>query len=254
MQLSTTTDKGVPLSYESDGKKKSSGDGGARRRRKNAAKKRMKKRKEAETETILGSDISFFGISSSSSISSRGDIKSSMGRKKREDEEDGEYDTSEDGIVDDIGDMMERKLKVHDGPPRSKKLPKKEYRFKCTGCGLCCTGQQPGNVFITEGDIFRISKRLKMGQKPFIKQHTRLAFDPDLGKMRYALRETRSVARPGNMNCEFLDDYTLRCRIYDVRPLQCRTYPFWPDIVKSEQSWEGRAVCCFWYIMDHLDA
>lgn len=163
---------------------------------------------------------------------------------------DGKEPKAEDGgakkdeVDDDMSALLESTLSMHQ--PRKYQTPglaDREFRFKCTGCGKCCTGE-PGNVFITDGDISRMAKKLGMSEKRFMKHHTRLTYDPDTKMRRYSLRETPSMTRPGDMNCEFLDDLTFRCRLYEVRPLQCRTYPFWPEIVESKHAWEGTSTSC----------
>jgi uncharacterized protein len=103
-------------------------------------------------------------------------------------------------------------------------------RFKCTGCGKCCTGS-PGYVWVTWEEIEAISKHLEMPLEEFTKQFVRR-----IGK-RYSLTE-----RPHSYDCSFLRDK--QCTIYAVRPEQCRTFPFWPDILESKEAWDHAATYC----------
>ena len=38
--------------------------------------------------------------------------------------------------------------------------------------------------------------------------------------------------------------YENGCSIYPVRPLQCRTFPFWPEYLRSPESWDEAARRC----------
>jgi len=46
-------------------------------------------------------------------------------------------------------------------------------KFKCTGCGKCCTGS-PGYVFLTDEDEVRLADFLKMTISDFQRKYTRL--------------------------------------------------------------------------------
>lgn len=50
------------------------------------------------------------------------------------------------------------------------------------------------------------------------------------------------------MDCVFLDRESMPgkavCGLYEARPLQCRTFPWWPENLKSENTWKRTARGC----------
>ncbi len=80
-------------------------------------------------------------------------------------------------------------------------------KIDCLTCANCCKSISP---IITNRDIDRISKHLKMKRSDLIDQYFEIDEDED-----YVFKETP---------CPFLmpDNY---CMIYDVRPKACREYP-----------------------------
>jgi hypothetical protein len=111
-------------------------------------------------------------------------------------------------------------------------------KFKCTGCGKCCTGA-PGYVWVTQEEIEIMAKKLGIAPQEFQKKYIR-----QIGK-RISLLED-----PKNYDCIFLKDKT--CTLYDARPKQCRTFPFWKDNLKSKSHWEYAKYACEG--IDHEDA
>lgn len=109
---------------------------------------------------------------------------------------------------------------------------KEGLRFKCTGCGECCTGS-PGYVWLTSAEAQAIAERLKLPFEEFLKKYTRR-----IGN-RLSLIEQR---RGDNYDCVFLKDK--QCTIYDLRPKQCRTYPWWSENVESLKHWVEESVRC----------
>ena len=101
-------------------------------------------------------------------------------------------------------------------------------KFSCTQCGNCCSGD-PGYVWATREEIRRIAAF-------FGRTDARL--DPNYLRrvgLRYSLTE-----KPDG-DCIFLkrEGGKTLCSIYPVRPLQCRTWPFWPEILRSPESWDA---------------
>lgn len=49
-------------------------------------------------------------------------------------------------------------------------------------------------------------------------------------------------------DCVFLDRDRVPgkalCAVYEARPLQCRTWPFWPENMRSRESWERAGKSC----------
>lgn len=103
-------------------------------------------------------------------------------------------------------------------------------RFKCTGCGKCCTGA-PGYVWVSPEEAQKIADHLQVSLEDFLRRYTR--------KVNGHLSLTED---PTSFDCVFLRGK--QCSIYEVRPEQCRTYPWWKENVKSPQSWEEEAVRC----------
>lgn len=103
-------------------------------------------------------------------------------------------------------------------------------RFKCTGCGKCCTGA--GFVWLQEEDTHNLSKHFNLSREAFIKKYTRqVGFDVAL------------LEDPQDGDCVFLKDKRF-CEVYEARPKQCRTFPWWPDIMKSPSHWEDEKSRC----------
>lgn len=111
-------------------------------------------------------------------------------------------------------------------------------RFKCTGCGACCTGS-PGYVWITEPEAMEMADFLKIPLTEFIRLYTRLV------KGRLSLKE-----HPKTYDCVFLNGR--KCQVYGARPTQCRTFPFWSDNLTTREEWAETAKRCEG--IDHPDA
>lgn len=103
-------------------------------------------------------------------------------------------------------------------------------RFKCTGCGKCCTGS-PGYTWVNEKEIESIAQYLKISIEEFGKRYLRKVIN------RYSLLEHSKT-----YDCVFLKDN--QCQIYPVRPKQCRTFPWWPKNLKSLEDWKKAAKHC----------
>lgn len=123
--------------------------------------------------------------------------------------------------------MSEKKLSVI-----SEKDPwyKEGLPFKCTGCGMCCTGG-PGAVWISDKEAADIAEHLGLSVIDFMKKYTRLIDG------RRSLNEDRKT-----YDCVFLKEN--KCTLYHLRPKQCRTYPFWPQHLKSEKAWKEASQWC----------
>lgn len=105
-------------------------------------------------------------------------------------------------------------------------------RFKCTGCGGCCTGG-PGAVWLTDEDIARLSSFLDLSREEFLKKYTHTNY----GKL--SLKEVKSQ----NYDCIFLEGKK-RCTVYEARPEQCRKFPWWKSCLTSEKDWEETRGYC----------
>lgn len=107
---------------------------------------------------------------------------------------------------------------------------KEGLKFKCTGCGQCCTGQ-PGYVWISPEEIDTMSTHLGISKEKFIQTYTRSIFG------RVSLREDRVT-----FDCIFLKEK--QCQIYKARPTQCRTFPWWKENLSSPESWQETGIRC----------
>ena len=107
----------------------------------------------------------------------------------------------------------------------------KGLRFKCTGCGGCCTGA-PGAVWVTAEEVQLMAAHLNMTIDAFSEKYLRL-----MGN-RISLKE-----HPKNYDCVFLEGGK-RCSIYNARPSQCSTFPWWPAQLENEKEWNDAADFC----------
>lgn len=107
--------------------------------------------------------------------------------------------------------------------------------FTCHQCGDCCSGPGEGYVWVTRKDIASIAAHLNISLDDMMEQYVRRV------GMRFSLIEKK----PGN-DCIFLQRSSngIRCEIYPVRPVQCRTWPFWPEVIKSPDTWNQAATHC----------
>jgi uncharacterized protein len=104
-------------------------------------------------------------------------------------------------------------------------------RFRCTGCGGCCTGA-PGHVWVNQGEIEAIAALVGLDAEQFEARFVR----------RVGLRKSL-VELPGG-DCVFFDPTARRCAIYRRRPRQCRTWPFWASNLRSPEAWGETARHC----------
>jgi len=113
--------------------------------------------------------------------------------------------------------------------PDSDRRPK----FKCTGCGKCCTGN-PGTHYVelATGEAEIIRRTLNIGRTWFYRRYLVLLDG-----------QTRGIRIGENKRCVFLDKKKA-CRIYHTRPRQCRSYPFWPEILCSRSAWQNESRRC----------
>ncbi|HSX10322.1 MAG TPA: YkgJ family cysteine cluster protein [Chlamydiales bacterium] len=103
-------------------------------------------------------------------------------------------------------------------------------RFKCTGCGKCCTGS-PGYVYLSHGDLTRLSAHFNITETEFTQKYTRYIDG------QYALLD-----RPHSTDCLFLENN--RCTVYEARPVQCRTFPWWVYHLREPSDWEEASTRC----------
>lgn len=103
-------------------------------------------------------------------------------------------------------------------------------RFRCTGCGRCCTGG-PGYVWVTEQEIETMAAQMNLPLDLFYRRYIRRV------GQRFSLIERK------NGDCIFLRNGK-ECELYTARPEQCRTFPFWPLSLRSRDAWNQLAKDC----------
>jgi Fe-S-cluster containining protein len=105
------------------------------------------------------------------------------------------------------------------------------YRFECTGCGKCCTGN-PDRYWVetTRTEQQRIAHHLGISLAWLRRRYVVRYDDGDEGLTMEGGR--CAFLRPDN-----------RCSIYSVRPAQCRGYPFWPELLDA-RVWKREAKRC----------
>lgn len=104
-------------------------------------------------------------------------------------------------------------------------------KFKCTGCGDCCTGA-PGYVWVNQAEIDALAERLEMDPAKFEKKYVR------------KIGVRRSLNEYKNGDCVFFDGESRKCTVYEQRPRQCRTWPFWNSNLKSPEAWAETCESC----------
>ncbi len=105
-------------------------------------------------------------------------------------------------------------------------------RFRCTGCGDCCTGA-PGYIWVNQAEIDALAEHLGISSDAFESKYVR-----KIG-IRRSLHEL-----PGSYDCVLFDAETRKCTVYEARPRQCRTWPFWNSNVRTEKTWAETCEVC----------
>lgn len=121
--------------------------------------------------------------------------------------------------------------KLNDSAAIGEPWYKDGLRFKCTGCGDCCTGA-PGYVWVNQAEIDALAERLGMDAIQFEKKYVR------------KIGVRRSLVEYKNGDCVFFDNKTRKCTVYEQRPRQCRTWPFWNSNLRSPEAWAETCEAC----------
>lgn len=106
-------------------------------------------------------------------------------------------------------------------------------RFKCTGCGNCCSGA-PGYIWVNQAEIEALANHLEMTVSAFERKFVRVV----------GIRRSLKELPARNYDCVFLDPVTRKCQVYEHRPRQCRTWPFWKSNLSSPESWADTGKDC----------
>jgi Fe-S-cluster containining protein len=102
-------------------------------------------------------------------------------------------------------------------------------RFKCTGCGKCCTGST-GSVSLSAVDLERLANFFHLSVGRFVRTYTRV------------IKGRRALTNGSAGDCVFLKDRI--CTVYEARPTQCRTYPWWLSNIHDLESWQEAGQIC----------
>jgi len=125
---------------------------------------------------------------------------------------------------------MDEKIEIQSAKTKEEPWFDEGLRFKCTGCGKCCTGS-PGYVFLSLTDLQNLSSRFSLTIEEFCQKYTRLVDG------QYALLDME-----GSYDCVFLKNN--QCTVYESRPIQCRTFPWWIQHLRDPQDWQEAALRC----------
>lgn len=117
--------------------------------------------------------------------------------------------------------------------PDAEKQPwyKDGLRFRCTGCGDCCTGA-PGYVWVNKAEIAALAEHMGLAVEEFESRFVR------------GVGVRKSLYEHPNGDCVFFDGKTRRCTVYHLRPRQCRTWPFWESNVRTLEAWKETCESC----------
>ena len=104
-------------------------------------------------------------------------------------------------------------------------------KFKCSGCGDCCTGA-PGYVWINEEEIAALAEAIEMTVDEFEYDFIR------------KIGARKSLKEFPNGDCVFFDGANRNCNVYGYRPSQCKTWPFWDSNLESPETWAETCEGC----------
>lgn len=104
-------------------------------------------------------------------------------------------------------------------------------RFKCTGCGDCCTGSA-GYVWVNKEDIAALAMLVELSVIEFESRYVR-----EVGVR-------KSLIEFDNGDCVFFDNKSRKCQVYAARPRQCRTWPFWESNIRTPEAWSETCEVC----------
>ena len=99
--------------------------------------------------------------------------------------------------------------------------------FSCQRCGDCCRGY--GGTFLTESDIDRISRYLRMQRERFMRDFCQMSGDQPV------------IAQAENGYCALWDR---QCTIHPVKPQMCRRWPFIKSMLVDAGNWHAMAAAC----------
>ena len=99
--------------------------------------------------------------------------------------------------------------------------------FSCKRCSACCR-YEPGFVFLSDEDLIKLCKVLKLDRKSLLAVYCRWVTD-------WKGDEALSLKEKSNKDCIMWNN---GCTVYDARPFQCVSFPFWESILTSKEAWK----------------
>jgi len=108
-------------------------------------------------------------------------------------------------------------------------------RFTCKkNCNKCCFMRKGECVRATSSDVAKLQCVTKKSVFQICEYTNAIGVVLRTGPCERGLRK-----------CAFLDpSKPLGCTVYKSRPVQCSTYPWWPEILKSPQTWKAEKKNC----------
>lgn len=90
-------------------------------------------------------------------------------------------------------------------------------------------------MWVKREEIAALARYLQLSEEDFRRRYVR----------RVGPKLSLIEKRPSN-DCIFLsrEGGRIGCEVYPVRPMQCRTWPFWPENLKSANTWNAAATDC----------
>lgn len=101
--------------------------------------------------------------------------------------------------------------------------------FDCKKCGRCCYGE--GGIHVNKKERDRIARFVGMTQKSFMARYCEE-------------RNGRIYIKTGPDNFCFFFNKEKQCMIHPVKPKTCTRWPFYPAIVKDEDTWQDARDAC----------
>ena len=103
-------------------------------------------------------------------------------------------------------------------------------KFSCKRCTYCCTFTGGGYIWVSKKEIEKIASNLNLSLNNFGKKYLKKFHG------QYSLLE-----KP-NGECIMYENGG--CKIYEFRPTQCIAFPFWPENMRSQETWEALKKTC----------
>jgi uncharacterized protein len=127
-------------------------------------------------------------------------------------------------------ERLRRYMKAHDFPERRFRRVAQEIEEQ-TDCRVCANCCKVAETDITERDVERLAKSMRITPKRFLLEYTTMSVQ----------EEGETILRRNEHGCIFLDGND--CTIYDARPDTCRDFP---HLVRGAGSIQSR----MWQMID----